>query len=341
MDIQELAATAKALVAKAKGILAADESTGTIEKRLHAVNTPSTEDSRRAWRELLFTAPDLGSYISGVIMYDETIRQRSMEGTPFVQVLTHQGVIPGIKVDAGIKPLARSPRETVTEGLDNLRKRLDEYRSMGARFAKWRGVITIGDGIPTPYAMHVNAHALARYAALAQEAGLVPIVEPEVLMDGTHDIERCFQVTEDTLRRVFEELALQGVSLEGMVLKPNMVLSGSDAGHRAGPSEVAEATIRCFRRVVPPAVPGIAFLSGGQDDEEATMNLNAINRRGEVLPWELTFSYGRGLQSTPMHVWSGNPSNVAKAQQAFLKRARMTALARQGRYAPEMEHAAA
>jgi len=341
MDLQELATTARALVNKDKGILAADESTGTIERRLHAVNTPSTEDSRRAWRGLLFGTPNLGAYISGVIMYDETIRQQSSEGTPFVRVLTDQGVIPGIKVDAGTKPLAGSPKETITEGLDNLRKRLDEYRAMGARFAKWRGVITIGDGVPSPYAMHVNAHALARYAGLAQEAGLVPIVEPEVLMEGTHDIQRCFEVTETTLRRVFEELSLQGVSLEGMVLKPNMVISGTEAKQRAQPSEVAEATLRCFRRVVPSAVPGIAFLSGGQTDEEATMNLNAMNRQEKVLPWELTFSYGRGLQSTPLHVWSGNPLNVAKAQQAFLKRARMTALARQGLYTPEMEHSAA
>ena len=341
MSIQELQATARALVAEGKGILAADESTGTIGRRFQSIGTPSTEDTRRAWRQLLFTTPGAASYISGVILYDETIRQKSTDGTPLVKLLTMEGIIPGIKVDAGVTPLPASPKETVTEGLDGLRKRLEEYRSLGARFTKWRGVITIGEGTPTPYCLDVNAHALARYAAMAQDAGLVPIVEPEVLMEGGHDIQRCFDVTEATLLRVFEELAAQRVSLEGMVLKPNMVVSGTEASHRAGPQEVADATIRCFRRTVPAAVAGIAFLSGGQDDDEATTNLNAINLRKAELPWPVTFSYGRGLQATPMSVWAGKPANVAKAQQAFLKRAKMTAAAREGKYTLELERAAA
>jgi fructose-bisphosphate aldolase class I len=345
MDITALNGTARAMVAEGKGILAADESSGTIERRFRAIGVTSTEEARRDWRQLLFTAPGASQYISGVILYDETLRQRTSDGTPLVQVLTGQGIIPGIKVDAGAVPLAGSPGETVTEGLDGLRKRLEEYRGLGARFTKWRAVIAIGAGpdgrtLPTPYCIGVNAHALARYAALAQEAGLVPIVEPEVLMDGPHDLQRCYEATETTLRRVFHELADQGVDLEGIVLKPNMVVAGTGSGRRATPAEVAEATVRCFRHTVPAAVPGIAFLSGGQGDEEATANLNAINRI-PGLPWEVTFSYGRGLQSTPMAVWAGNTANVAKAQQSFLKRAQMTAAAREGRYTPELERAAA
>lgn len=336
MDLQGLATTAKALVAKGKGILAADESSGTIEKRLHAVNTPSTEDSRRAWRQLLFTAPGVASYISGVILYDETIRQKSTDGTPLVQVLTRQGIIPGIKVDAGTKPLAGSPKETITDGLDNLRKRLEDYRAIGARFTKWRAVITIGDHIPTPYAMHVNAHALARYAALAQEAGLVPMVEPEVLMDGNHNIERCFEVTEATLRTVFEELALQRVSLEGMILKPNMVIAGKKCAQQASATEIAEHTVRCFKNHVPAAVPGIVFLSGGQSEQDATANLSAMNALGKH-PWELSFSYGRALQQSTLDAWRGKPANKEAAQRAYLHRCRMNSAARSGAYKPAME----
>lgn len=335
MDLQELADTAKAMVAPGKGILAADESSGTIERRFQSLNIPNNEENRRAWRGLLCAAPGVNTYISGVILYDETLRQKTGDGVLFPQALARQGIIPGIKVDAGTKPLPGSPKETMTEGLDGLGKRLEEYRALGARFTKWRGVITIDEGIPTPNCIHVNAHTLARYAALAQQAGLVPIVEPEVLMEGSHSIQRCEEVTEQTLRQVFHELDTQGVALEGIVLKPNMVLSGARAPNRAGPDEVATATIRCFRRTVPAAVPGIAFLSGGQDDEEATVNLNAIHRAHQHLPWEVTFSYGRGLQSTPQRLWGGNPANVAKAQQSFLQRAKATAAARQGTYVPD------
>ncbi len=332
-----LEATARAMVAKGKGILAADESTGTIEKRLKSIHTPNTEENRRAWRQLLFTAPGIGRYISGVILYEETLNQKADNSKQLVEVLTAEGVIPGIKVDKGTKPLAGSPQESITEGLDGLRDRLTEYRNLGARFTKWRAVITIGDHIPTPYCIQVNAHALARFARLSQEAGLVPMVEPEVLMDGTHDIERCLQATEATLRTVFDELRAQGVSLEGMVLKPNMVLSGSEAANRAGPREVAERTVQCFKRTVPAAVPGIAFLSGGQGDDEATVNLDAINRLPDKGPWELTFSYGRGLQTTPLKAWGGNPANVKRAQEAFLHRAKATSAARAGAYTHEME----
>jgi fructose-bisphosphate aldolase class I len=333
MDIQDLAATANAMVAPGKGILAADESTGTMTKRLQAVGVESTEDSRRRWRQLLFTSERIGNWISGVILYDETIRQATDDGVSFVDVLEAQGVFPGIKVDTGAKPLAGAPGELVTEGLDGLRERLAEYRELGARFTKWRAVISIGDGKPSPYCISVNAHALARYAALAQEAGLVPIVEPEVLMDGSHSIERCFEVTEATLHAVFAELYAQRVRLEGIVLKPNMVLSGKDASNRATPDEVAEASIACYRRSVPAAVPGLAFLSGGQTDEEATLNLDALNRRADGLPWQLSFSYGRGLQATPLQIWVGERANVPKAQEAFQLRARETAAARRGEYA--------
>lgn len=341
--LDELKRTAPAMVAPGRGILAADESTGTMTKRLASVGVESTEDNRREYRELLFRSEGFGEYISGVILFDETIRQKSPDGTPLVKLIQDEGAIPGIKVDKGAKPLAGSPGETVTEGLDGLRDRLEEYRELGARFTKWRAVIHIGDGIPTSYGIDVNAHALARYAALSQEAGLVPIVEPEVLMDGTHSIERCFEVTEATLREVYHQLGRQRVALEGTVLKPNMVLSGKDASNRAGPEEVAERTITCFLRTVPAAVPGIAFLSGGQSDEEATVNLDAINRHAaEVgVPWELTFSYGRGLQAAPLKAWSGRAENAEATQRAFLHRARLTSAARQGAYSPEMEEEAA
>jgi fructose-bisphosphate aldolase, class I len=335
----DLAATAKAMVAPGKGILAADESTSTIAKRFKAISVVNDEANRRAYRELLFRAPGMSEYISGVILFDETIRQAAADGTKLVALLEDQGVLPGIKVDGGAKPLANSPGETVTEGLDGLRERLQEYAAMGARFTKWRAVITIGDEAPTGYAIDVNAHALARYAALSQEAGLVPIVEPEVLMDGDHDIDECYEVTEVTLREVFSQLAHQGVALEGIVLKPNMVLSGSDAAHRASPQEVAEATIRCFAQTVPVAVPGIAFLSGGQSDQEATVNLDAINRlAAEVgVPWRLTFSYGRGLQAAAQKAWGGKAERAKAAQDAFLHRARLAAAAARGAYSPVME----
>ena len=338
MNVQELQTTAEALVAKSKGILAADESDATIARRLGSINVESTEGNRRAWRQLLFTPKGIGDYISGVILFDETIRQKTDTGRPFVDVLNSEGVIPGIKVDKGAKPLAASLDETITEGLDGLRERLVEYSQLGARFTKWRGVISIGEHIPSSYCINVNAHALARYAALSQEAGLVPIVEPEVLMDGDHDISRCFDVTEATLLRVFEELNKQGVVLEGMLLKPNMVLSGAGASNRASRDAVADATIRCFRRAVPAAVPGIVFLSGGQSDDEATVNLNAINRLvGAATPWQLSFSYGRGLQATPLKAWSGLAAKIPQAQEAFLHRVRVTSAARDGAYTPDME----
>jgi fructose-bisphosphate aldolase, class I len=335
-DLQDLHRTAQAMVAPDKGILAADESSGTIERRFAAIGVDSTEQNRRDYRELLFRADGMARYISGVILYDETIRQAAADGTPLVRILQDHGVIPGIKVDTGAKPLAGAPGETVTEGLDGLRERLAEYRELGARFTKWRAVIHIGQGIPSRYAIDVNAHALARYAALSQEAGLVPIVEPEVLMDGDHSIERCYDATEATLREVFHQLAHQGVAFQGMVLKPNMVLSGSKAPDRAGPEEVARQTIRCFLHTVPAIVPGIAFLSGGQSDEEATVNLDAINRLAARAgaPWQLTFSYGRGLQAAPQKAWSGRADNTRTAQEAFLHRARVTAAARRGEYSP-------
>ncbi len=335
-----LAETARALVAPGKGILAADESTGTIKKRFESIGVANTEDNRRAYRELLFRAKGASSYISGVILYDETIRQKAADGTPLVKVLKDQGVMPGIKVDTGAKPLARAPAgETVTEGLDGLRERFTEYRELGAVFSKWRAVITIGDGIPTPYCIAVNAHALARYAALSQEAGIVPIVEPEVLMDGAHSIERCYDVTRATLREVFRQLADQRVSLQGMLLKPNMVLSGKEATSRAPAAEVARATVECFRETVPAAMPGIVFLSGGQSDDEATVNLDAINRYAKQVgaPWQLSYSYGRGLQAAPQKAWSGKAGNVAAAQKAFLHRAKVTAAARMGQYSPDLE----
>jgi fructose-bisphosphate aldolase, class I len=327
---------ARALVASGKGILAADESSGTIKKRFDSINVESTEENRRAYRDLLFTTEGAPDYISGVILYDETIRQSTADGTPFPELLESQGVIPGIKVDMGAQDLANAPGEKVTEGLDGLRERLNEYRELGARFTKWRAVITIGKGIPTEYCLWTNAHALARYGALSQEAGLVPIIEPEVLMDGDHSIETAFDVTSRTLHAVFTELRDQKVWFEQMLLKPNMVLSGYDASGRAGIQEVAEQTIRCFKRHVPSAVPGIVFLSGGQTDEDATAHLNAMNAMGPH-PWELSFSYGRALQAPALKAWRGAAENVQAGQAAYLHRAKMNGLARSGSYSPDME----
>jgi fructose-bisphosphate aldolase, class I len=332
----ELEAVARAIVAPGKGILAADESHGTIEKRFKSIDVESTEENRRSYREMLFTTAGIGDHVSGVILFDETIRQATADGTPFTRVLENAGVIPGIKVDKGAKPLAGAEGEKVTEGLDGLRERLEEYRELGAKFTKWRAVIDIGEGIPSAYAIHVNAHALARFAALSQEAGLVPIVEPEVMMEGDHTIERCYEVTEATLEAVFNELFSQRVVYEGMLLKPNMVLSGKECPTQAGPEEVAESTVRCFRSVVPAAVPGIVFLSGGQSDEQATANLNALNRIGPH-PWELSFSYGRALQAPALKAWRGDEANVAAGQEAFAHRARLNGAARSGDYTPDME----
>jgi fructose-bisphosphate aldolase class I len=339
-NIEELEKTARQLVAPGKGILAADESSGTIKRRFDAIGVESTEQNRRDYRELLFRTPGANEFISGVILYDETIRQEGADGTRLVKVLLDQGIMPGIKVDAGTKPLPFSEGELMTEGLDGLRERLAEYREMGAKFSKWRAVITIGPDIPTKYCIEVNAHALARYAALSQEAGIVPIVEPEVLMDGDHTIDRCLQVTRDTLRETFSQLVRQHVRYEGMLLKPNMVLSGNKAPNRAGSEDVARYTVTCFKETVPAAVPGIVFLSGGQPDDEATINLHAINKyAAEIghIPWQLSFSYGRGLQAAPQKAWSGKSENVAAAQEAYYHRAKVTSAAREGRYSLEME----
>src|SRR3954447_21780346 len=336
MDLEQLNETAAAIVAEGKGILAADESDGTIKKRFDSIGVESTEENRRAYRDLLFTTEGVEEYISGVILFDETIRQSAADGTPFPKLLESKGVIPGIKVDQGAKPLALAEGETVTEGLDGLRGRLEQYRELGARFTKWRGVITIGKGIPSEYCLWTNAHALARYAALSQEAGLVPIVEPEVLMDGDHSIDTSFDVTSRTLHAVFTELRDQRVHFEQMLLKPNMVLSGYEASGRAGIQEVAEQTVRCFRRHVPAAVPGIVFLSGGQTDEDATAHLNAMNAMGPH-PWELSFSYGRALQAPALKAWGGETANVEAGQKAFYRRAKPNGAARSGLYAPEME----
>jgi fructose-bisphosphate aldolase class I len=334
--LTEIEETSRSLVAEGRGILAADESTGTMNKRLAAVlDREPDEEARRSFRELLFTTEDAASQISGAILYDETLRQNASDGTPFAELLKAQGILPGIKVDTGAKPLAGSPGELVTEGLDGLRGRLAEYRQMGARFAKWRAVITIGDGLPTPYCIAVNAHALARYAALCQEAGIVPIVEPEVLMDGEHTIERSEEVTEMALRQLFAELAAQNVALTAMLLKPNMILSGYGCSRQAGVDQVAARTVDCFRRVVPAAVAGITFLSGGQSDEAAYAHLNAINRIGGQ-PWELSFSYGRALQATPLAIWRGLPSEVAAAQASYLQRARWAGAARCGEYSADL-----
>jgi fructose-bisphosphate aldolase class I len=340
MNQGELARIAKAMVAKNKGILAADESSGTITKRFNSIKIESTAENRRIYREMLFTAPGAAEYISGVILYDETIRQKTTDGTPFPEYLAKQGIIPGIKVDTGAKPLAFFKGETITEGLDGLRERLVEYYKLGARFAKWRAVIDIGDGIPTSFAIQANAHALARYAALCQENDIVPIVEPEVLMDGGHTIERCEEVTNTVLQTVFDQLFEHRIVLEGMVLKPNMVISGKKAPKRAGPEQVAEATLRVLKRHVPPAVPGIAFLSGGQSSEEATLHLSLMNKAGPQ-PWSLTFSYGRALQDDALKTWAGQPANFAAAQKQMAKRARLNSLATTGSYSSSMESQAA
>jgi fructose-bisphosphate aldolase class I len=339
LDIQKLTTTAQALVAPGKGILAADESGGTIKRRFDSINVESTEDNRRDYRELLFRTKGASEFISGIILFDETIRQNGADGTPLVKVLVDQGIIPGIKVDKGTQPIPGSPTELMTEGLDGLLSRLQEYAELGARFAKWRAVITIGDGIPTDRGIEINAHALARYAALSQEAGLVPVVEPEVLLDGDHTIDRCFETSEATLNETFAQLVRQGVVLEGILLKPSMVTSGNKAVNRAGPEEVAEKTVECFRRSIPATLPGVVFLSGGQSDEEATVNLNAINQRAAVVsvPWQYSFSFGRGLQGAPLKAWSGQAANVERAKQAFYHRAKLTSAARKGIYDPAME----
>ncbi len=336
-DLHEIA---RALVADGKGILAADESSGTIKKRFDSIGAESTEENRRAYRDLLFTTPGAEEFISGVILYDETIRQSSADGTPFPKLLESKGIVPGIKVDMGAKPLAGSPDETITEGLDGLRERLEEYYGLGARFTKWRAVISIGDGLPSDYAIWTNAHALGRYAALSQEAGLVPIVEPEILMDGSHSIDESYRVTVRVLQAVYTELFDQRVEREGTLLKPNMVLSGYDGSDQADTRTVAEMTVRALRNTVPASVPGIVFLSGGQSDEDATARLNAMNALGEH-PWELSFSYGRALQSPALKAWQGDDGNVEAAQKAFYRRAKFNGAARSGSYAPEWETAEA
>lgn len=334
MSSSSLHEIAVAMVQPGKGILAADESTGTIKRRFDAIGVENTEANRIQYRGALFATPDIGEYISGVIMFEETLTQSHENGTSFVEMLEGKGVIPGVKVDKSTNPLAGAPGEVITDGLDGLRGRLETYREQGARFTKWRAVINIGKDIPSDYAIDANAHALARYAGLAQEAGLVPIVEPEVLMDGDHSIDRCYEVTELTLRRTFDELLSQRVVLEDMVLKPNMVISGSSASNRASAAEVAEQTVQCFLRTVPAAVPGIAFLSGGQGDEEATVNLDAIAKYAKAhnAPWQLTYSYGRGLQAAPQQAWMGKPENVPAAQAAFQERGKANAAAREGKY---------
>jgi fructose-bisphosphate aldolase class I len=340
MDLDSLKATAQALVAPGKGILAADESSGTIKKRFDAINVESTEDNRRAYRDLLFTTDGAEEFISGVILYDETIRQSSLDGAPFPKLLADKGIIPGIKVDTGAKQLAMADEgETVTEGLDDLRERLAEYRQLGARFAKWRATYVISDTLPSQLAYDVNAHALARYAALCQEADIVPIVEPEVLMDGDHSIERAFVVTSAALDALYNELFQQRVHLEGTLLKPNMVLSGYDAKKQADDEQVAHMSVAAYRRCVPAAVPGIVFLSGGQSDEQATARLNEMNKLGPH-PWQLSFSYGRALQAPAQKAWKGDPANVPAAQQAFYHRAKLNSAARSGSYTESMEKAA-
>ena len=339
MGDTDLHETAKALVADGKGILAADESTGTIKKRFDSIGVESTEETRRAYRELLFTTEGVEEFISGVILYDETIRQSASDGTPFPELLESKGIIPGIKVDTGAKPLALTDGETITEGLDGLRERLDEYRGLGARFAKWRATYSIASGKPSEYCVWTNAHALARYAALCQEADIVPIVEPEVLQDGTHTIAESRKATGRVLQAVYTELHDQRLDFRGTLLKPNMVLSGYDASDRASVNEVADVTLECFYKHVPAAVPGIVFLSGGQSDEDATAHLNAMNARGPH-PWQLSFSYGRALQAPALKAWGGKPENVEAAQRAYHHRAKMNGAARTGMYAPEMEREA-
>jgi len=337
--MSELHETALALVAEGKGILAADESTGTIKKRFDSIGLESTEDTRRAYRDMLFTTPGVEEFISGVILYDETIRQSGHDGTPFPELLESKGIIPGIKVDEGAKPLAQAAGETVTEGLDGLRGRLEDYRKLGARFAKWRATYSITDSLPSDYCIWTNAHALARYAALCQEAGIVPIVEPEVLQDGTHTIERSYHVTCRVLDALYTELFDQRVDIFGTLLKPNMVLSGYDASDRADVEQVADWSLKCFYKHVPAAVPGIVFLSGGQSDEDATAHLNAMNAKGPH-PWQLSFSYGRALQAPSLAAWDGKPENVEAGQRAYYHRAKMNSAARSGLYAPAMEREA-
>jgi fructose-bisphosphate aldolase class I len=340
MDKEALTTTAQAMMQPGKGILAMDESTGTCNKRFAQLGIPQTVEARRDWRELILTTPGLGEFISGAILFDETIRQAKNDGTPFVKLLTDAGVIPGIKVDTGAKNLAGHPGEKITEGLDGLRERLSEYREMGARFAKWRAVITIGEGIPSYACLETNAHALARYAALCQEAGLVPIVEPEVLMDGSHTLEQCAQTTEATLHTVFSQLYRQGVFFEGMILKPNMVLSGSTCPTQAGVEEVADATVRTLLRALPAAVPGAAFLSGGQSAELASAHLNAMNVRWRAKkPWVLTFSFSRAILQPALDVWKGDKANIAAAQKVLYFRAHCNGMARRGEYNPDMEKA--
>jgi fructose-bisphosphate aldolase class I len=341
MSANDLKEVAQAMVAPGKGVLAADESTGTATKRFDAIGIESTDTSRRDWRELLVTAPGAADYISGVILYDETIRQDASDGSPFPQMLEKVGILPGIKVDTGAKPLAFAPEEKVTEGLDGLRERIAEYVDMGAKFAKWRAVITPGDGIPSRLCIDANAHALARYAALCQEGGLVPIVEPEVLIDGDHSIDRCYEISDATLRVVFDNLHEHRVNFETMILKPSMVISGKGASNRAGVEEVAEKTLRVLYRNVPASVPGVAFLSGGQSAEEATAHLNAMNTMAPDAPWQLSFSYARALQGAPMEIWKGEADNKEAAQKAFTFRARLCSAARSGSYSPDMEQDAA
>src|SRR5512133_3173505 len=336
MDFQELEKVARAIVADGKGILAADESSGTIKKRFDSIGVESTEEARRAYRELLFTTEGAEEFIGGVILYDETIRQQASDGTPFPKLLESKGIVPGIKVDTGAKPLALASEETVTEGLDGLRERLAEYRELGARFAKWRATDSIGANVPSEYCVWVNAHALARYAALCQEAGIVPIVEPEVLQEGTHTIEESAKATGRVLQAVYTELHDQRIELRGTLLKPNMVLSGYSASNRAGINEVAERTLEVLYKHVPAAVPGIVFLSGGQTDEDATAHLNAMNAKGPH-PWELSFSYGRALQAPALKAWEGDPAKADDAQKSFYRRAKFNGAARSGSYAPEME----
>lgn len=339
MDKQELNTTVQAMMEAGKGLLAMDESNPTCNKRFARLGIPQTVEARRAWRELILTTDGLGEFISGAILYDETIRQSKTDGTSFVKLLTEAGIVPGIKVDTGAKDMARHPGEKVTEGLDGLRERLLEYRQMGARFAKWRAVITIGESIPSRGCLEANAHALARYAALCQEAGLVPIVEPEVLMEGNHSLEKCALVTESVLHTLFSQLHGQRVLFEGMILKPNMVLPGRDCPTQASVEEVADATVRCLLRAVPGAVPGVAFLSGGQDHELASARLNAMNLRWQTkAPWVLTYSFSRAIQQPALDVWKGKEANMGAAQKALYHRAKCNGMARRGKYSPTMEN---
>jgi len=340
MDAKLMTETARAMVAPGKGLLAADESAGTCKKRFDSVNVECTEENRRAYREMLFATPGIAEFVSGVILFDETLRQRTRDGVNFAEYLKKNGIIPGIKVDAGAHDMALHPGEKVTEGLDALARRMDEYFKMGARFAKWRAVITIGKAIPSMACIDANAHALTRYSAICQEASIVPIVEPEVLLDGDHTVERCEEVSEATLEALFHALERHGVSLEHLILKASMVVSGKDSARQASVQEVAERTLRVLKRTVPAALPGVVFLSGGQTDENATAHLDAMNRLGEA-PWPLTFSYSRALQAVALKAWRGAPGNVAAAQKAFQHRARMNSLASKGQWKAETERQAA